>query len=125
MIENLIGSILGGIAQAVPGFLAAFSGKASDDAAIAHARTVAQRFSPVLPKMRARSQAAREAAARVTVADLANARRIAGSPATGVSNTASILRLVEHAEHSMAEDESARTERAEDATAKHDLPGPR
>lgn len=95
---EIVGAVLAGIAQALPGFLAAFSGKASDAEAIAHARTVAARFSPVLPRLQARSVAARAAAASVTAEDVSRARSIAASPATGATGTASILALAALAE---------------------------
>lgn len=95
---EIVGAVLSGIAQALPGFLAAFSGKPDDTAAIAHARTLAARFAPVLPRLQARSAAARAAAARVTAEDVSRARAVASSPATGATGTASILALAALAE---------------------------
>ena len=49
------------IVEAAPGFLAAITGKASDDEALEHAHEAAERFKLITPGMRARSAAARAA----------------------------------------------------------------
>lgn len=53
----IVVSLLGVVAELAPGLLAALSGKDDDRAAIAHARELCDRMTPVVPRMQAASAA--------------------------------------------------------------------
>jgi hypothetical protein len=55
--EAIVVSLLGVVAELAPGLLAALAGKDDDRAAIAHARELCDRMTPVVPRMQAASAA--------------------------------------------------------------------